>query len=283
MNIKDMRKDLIQASRGCPFKCIFCSVQRSWGGIQRRKSPKRLIDEIKWLIRRFGATSLSFCDDTFTLNRRWVDKVCNLMLKENVEIYWSALTRVDLVDKKRLSLMKKAGCILLFYGVESVSPSILKFIGSKSYSEDLVKRKIIETIASGIDTQVSVIFGWPIDTVETIMHTSRFCQEITRMGTSKIHCHLLFPLPGTRLVKEYSSFIVPNPYPKATQPDLAALPAEYYSLMERYRKYAPDFWMFRNQDLTPIETVKMFADAKLSIIGETYRRLLIQQGFKIDF
>ena len=266
----------IQASRGCSFDCIFCSVQRTWGGFQRRKTPRRLIAEIKQMIKAFDITWLDFCDDTFTLNKEWITKICSLMLKEKIRVRWKVITRIDLVQEKLLSLMKRAGCVEVFYGIESICPRIQRFIGAKTYGEDSVKKNIAKTIAAGIEPVVSVIFGWPVDTPETVNHMSHFCQEIVARGVSRVHTHMLFPLPGTRLTKEYSSAIVPNPYPKVTQPDLGKLPSEFYSLLELHKDYVPDFWMFRSKSIDPVELVKLYAETKLSIIEENiYRRALM--------
>jgi len=262
----------IQASRGCPFNCIFCSVQRTWGGIQRRKSPARLIAEIKHLIENFDVMWLGFVDDTFTLNKKWVIKICNLMLKEKIDLRWKVITRIDLVDEDLLSIMKKSGCVEIFYGVESVVPEIQRFIGSKSYAENLVKKNIAKTIAAGIEPVISVIFGWPIDTLKTVKHMARFCEDVVKRGVSRIHMHMLFPLPGTRLVKEYSSAIIPNPYPKVTQPDLAKIPYELYSLLELHREYVPDFWMFKSKYIDPLKLIRIYAETKLSIIEANIHR-----------
>jgi len=272
-----------QASRGCPFRCIFCSVQRTWGGIQRRKSPRKVIDEIKYFINEFGARQLDIRDDTFTLNKNWVIKICKLMLKENIEIDWRVSTRIDLIDRNLLNLMKKAGCKGIFYGVEHISPKIQRFIGSKFYTADFVEKKVVDTIAAGMDAQISVIFGWPVSTRKTAIKLSQFCQKIRRKGVWQIHIHLLFPLPGTRLVKEYSSAIVPNPYPKLTQPGLKRVPQEYYALLKRHSKYVPDFWMFRSKDIEPNELLRIYADTKLMMVEENIRQLSILGMSSVNF
>jgi len=267
---RDFRRLPFQASRGCPFKCIFCSVQRTWGEIQRKKSPKRIIDEIKYYINEFGLEQLCIYDDTFTLDKNWITEICSLMLKEKISIKWNILTRVDLVGKDLLKTMKNAGCVGIFFGVESVSPQVQELIG-KVYTEEFIKKKVAETVAEGMLAQVSVIFGWPVDTPRTVDRLSRFCQKMARVGVG-IHQHMLFPLPGTKLTEEYSSSIIPNPYPKMTQPSLAKLPPEYYSILERHKEYVPDFWMFKSEDIDPQELSRIFAETKISIVEENIHR-----------
>jgi len=132
----------------------------------------------------------------------------------------------------------------------------------------------------GMDPQVSVIFGWPVDTPKTVAHLSEFCQRMARMGVG-IHQHMLFPLPGTRLTQDYSSHIIRNPYPKMTQGGLARLPDEYYAIMERHPEHVPDFWMFRSDLISPEEVIKIFAETKLIIAEENARQAMLYQRLGI--
>jgi radical SAM superfamily enzyme YgiQ (UPF0313 family) len=124
-------KSSIICSRGCPFNCRFCSVTKMWGARCRFRSVESVITELKEMNTKYDITYVSFWDDTFTLNKRFVKRLCDSILKENLNLRWTCYSRVDTVSKNLLKLMKKAGCIAIFYGVESGSEKVLHIVGKK--------------------------------------------------------------------------------------------------------------------------------------------------------
>lgn len=261
---KDDRVLPLQGSRGCIYRCIFCSVWETWR-TYRTKNPSNLIAEIKSLVDRFGVERIHFCDDNFTLNRRWVLRVCELLSKSNYSVSWNTMTRADLVDSRILQSMRKVGCDVLFYGIESVSPRILRLIGNKP-NREISQYAIDLALEAGIDVEISVIFGFPKETRKEMFQTRNFCLlNLRKEGVSHVHPHVLFPLPGTLIVEKYLDTIIRNPYPKLTQPSLTSIPAWIFELMEANQPMVPDFWMFRtNMQLEPF--FRFLCELKLEIL-----------------
>lgn len=112
-------------SKGCIFNCIFCSVP----ALSKRKvlfrSIKNVIHEIQILNSRYGVNSVHFMDDLFTINRQRTAEFCHQLLVSGIKIRWRALSRVDTVNEELLSLMAKAGCYKLAFGIESGTSRIL--------------------------------------------------------------------------------------------------------------------------------------------------------------
>ncbi len=139
----------IQTSRGCPFECNFCV--RTYGKEVIYRSVENIIVEIEEAVKKYGIKSIRFMDDTFTLDKNHVIELCNRILKRNLKFSWSCLSRVDVVDKEMILLMKKAGCKRIYLGIETSSQRILDFF-KKGYKASLISEQIRIIKKSGIET-----------------------------------------------------------------------------------------------------------------------------------
>lgn len=116
--------------RGCPHSCIFCNS--IWGKKVRLNSAFYIFNLMKKMIREFGIKEIMFYEDTFCINRKRIFKLCDLIIKEKMDIAWSCSANIRGLDKPLLSKMKEAGCWLISVGIESGSDKILKFIKKPS-------------------------------------------------------------------------------------------------------------------------------------------------------
>lgn len=185
----------IVSSRGCPYKCIFCSTAAFSGQEVRLNSAERILQEIKYLIEKCHTKEIQFTEDLFTFSRSRVNALCELITKENLDVAWGCLSRVDYVDEALLNRMHEAGCREIFYGVESGSQSILDRCGKHQTVEKA--RKAIElTKTANMDVCAAFILGLPGETHETIQKTRDFILETL---PSETRLNLLVPYPGTSL------------------------------------------------------------------------------------
>lgn len=167
----------LMGSRGCPFLCTYCSAHSLWGKNVRYRSVDNIIKEIKLLKEKYHSEELRFLDDNLTLNRPWIEELCDSLIKEKLNIKWSCLTRVNLIDEKLLKLMIKAGCYDIDIGVESGSPRILKLM-AKNISLDDVLRCDRLFNKYGISWTAFFITGFPYETKEDLMATANFMKKI---------------------------------------------------------------------------------------------------------
>ncbi len=188
----------IITSRGCPYKCIFCSGPRLFGRRVRFRDPMLVVDEIEQIHKVFGFNRLNIVDDTFTLNHRHAHAVCDEIMRRNLKIEWTVFARADTVTTDILKKMKQAGCSWLLYGAESASPEILKTI-KKGTTPDDIRRGTKLATEAGIGVFNSFIFGLPGESPETARQSLDFAAELNRDYDAKYGFHLLSPLPGTEL------------------------------------------------------------------------------------
>jgi len=182
-------------SRGCPYRCIFC--YNNWRDTPvRYHNPERVVKELNQLAEVYAAKAFYFHDDTFTANRRRVQKICELMIGNGLsEFPWSAWTRADLVDLEMLKTMKKAGCAKLEFGFESGSQRVLNVLKKGTTVEQNMKA-IRLCKEAGIWAAGAFMVGNPSETLEEIGMTERFIEE---SNLDEFHVSITTPFPGTEL------------------------------------------------------------------------------------
>jgi len=188
----------IMASRGCPFHCTFCN-KSVWGQRTRFRKPELIIEEIKWLHDKYGVREIFFQDDTFNLNRKWAERIFNLIIDNglNEDIIYKTPFRANeqLVDKELLELAKRAGFRYIFYGVESGNQEMLNSM-KKALTIREIKRAFELTHSVGLKTIASFMIGLPGETKETIKGTINLWKELNPYVTG---CSFATPLPATEL------------------------------------------------------------------------------------
>lgn len=184
----------IITSRGCPYRCVFCS-KSVFGNKYRNNSPDYVISEIQFLNEKFGIEEIKFYDDVFTMNRQWVTDICQRLKKEKIDIPWTCETRVNLVDKKLLKIMKEAGCYMIAYGVESGDQGILNNL-KKDITLDQASEAFKLTHNAGIESVAYFMIGSPEETPETIKKTIDFAKNL---NPDFAQFSITIPYPGTEL------------------------------------------------------------------------------------
>jgi len=191
---------LIQSTRGCPYNCTFCSGAKVNGKMLRYRSVEHVIKELKMLKEKYGVKEFHMIDDNFTLNKDYVTKFCNALLREKLNLFWATPNgiRLDTLDRNVLKLMKKAGCYAVSVGIESGSDRVLKLM-KKHLDTKNIREKIGLIHEVGLRVTGLFILGYPDETVKEIKKTAKFARKL-KIDRAQFGCFL--PLPGTEIYYE---------------------------------------------------------------------------------
>lgn len=201
---------LLEATRGCHYRCHFCLLEMYRKGY-RKKDPEQVIREVTYLVREAGARTGYFIDLEFTAVRDDVWDLCDRLASAGLPFEWACQTRADYVDRPLLQLMKRAGCRLIHFGVESGSARILAATNKRIVLEQ-IERGIAETKRAGIDQLCFFMFGFPGETPDDMEATIAFAK---RLNPTYASFHAVTPYRGTRLYEmSGSSELFPEVFSK---------------------------------------------------------------------
>lgn len=193
------------SSRGCPFNCDFCS-RPVFGNTFRTRSPENIVAEIKE-ITHLGYERVWFADDCFTLNKKHMLHVCDLIVQHHLDVGWECLSRVDSLDTDVANAMQRAGCIRVFFGIESGNDSVLKVM-NKQITIGQARKAVYVAKAAGLQVGAFFIVGYPGESDKTILDTIRFASTLP---LDYLSFTLPYPIPGTPLherIKDNGNFVV---------------------------------------------------------------------------
>jgi anaerobic magnesium-protoporphyrin IX monomethyl ester cyclase len=184
----------LTTSRGCVYWCDFCSTVRMHGRKYRMRSPKNVVDELELLHKTYGVNKFTFCDDAFTVDQLRTETLCDEILKRGLKIEWNCGTRVDMLTKELLAKMKAAGCISVWFGVESGSQQVLDAM-KKGITLELTMKVFGWVREQGLKPVPNVILGFPSETKESAWKTIKFVEKISPDDVS--FYNVATPFPGT--------------------------------------------------------------------------------------
>ncbi|WP_066310211.1 radical SAM protein [Bacillus sp. FJAT-29814] len=199
MEFYQEQSNISTARGGCPFQCPFCSGSYIWEGRRRPRTPENIMEELKMLYEQRGAEYTFFSEDLFTVNKKWVRKLLELINQLDYPIKWGCATRVDCVDEQLIADMAAAGCVSIQFGVESGSQRILDSV--KGITKEQVGKVIRACKKYNIHVASSFMVPFPQDTRETLMETKEFIKQLYDEG-SQIYMSFTSPFPGTEFYQK---------------------------------------------------------------------------------
>jgi len=202
-------------SRGCPYHCIFCE-KSIFGSRWRARSPQNVLAEMEQIVKQQGIRSIILYDDLFTLQKQRVIEICQGILERGLKFEWKCEGRVDRIDGEMLQWMKKAGCKLIAYGVESGNQAGLDYL-QKGIGLSQIRQAFELTHQAGIKPMAYFILGIPVETFDQELRTIEFAKEL---NPEYAQFSILSPFRGTKLFEEgkikgwYQEVDANNPYDK---------------------------------------------------------------------
>ncbi|HWR33596.1 MAG TPA: radical SAM protein [Chitinophagaceae bacterium] len=190
----------VEAGRGCPFKCAFCSTSPFWQRKHRTKSAARIVEEIKYIRQFHEVSRVHFTHDLFTTNADWVEEVCHALIQAELGVKWTCSSRIDTISEPLIALMAQAGCNAIFFGIESGSERILKLI-----DKDIPFETTCEIISIcykyGVSPNGGLILGFPFEDTESFRDTFNAYVQLLKRGMKPLHIFSYCPFAQSSLYK----------------------------------------------------------------------------------
>jgi anaerobic magnesium-protoporphyrin IX monomethyl ester cyclase len=190
-------------SRGCPYRCTFCTSEQMWGPIYMTRKPELVVEEITWLVTKYKLDAIEIVDLTMAVNRTWFHKFLLLLKEANLGIKWSmpSGTRSEILDEEILTLLKETGCTFFALAPESGSQRSLEKI-KKKVSLPHLAQALKTGSRLGMTIKMNIIVGFPFETRRDIFATFKFLMKSAFFGAQDGGVNIFRAYPGTQLFKE---------------------------------------------------------------------------------
>lgn len=200
--------NLIEAGRGCPYNCTFCSTCLMWSRRSRMKSPSRIFREMKVLHERYGLDQFRLVQDNFTSNQKFLAHFCDFFQRYNSGFSWKTDSRIDCLDEGQLQAMSASGCRRIYFGMESASPRMQNIINKHLNLEGVVP--LLRQCANhGIAAETGFMIGFPEETIKDIEATLAAGIEYRHSGVNNdVTFTKVVALAGTQIFKEQLSNLI---------------------------------------------------------------------------
>jgi radical SAM superfamily enzyme YgiQ (UPF0313 family) len=184
---------MVTPHRGCPYPCSYCTAQTFYGSKLRRRSVARVVAEIEHNIEQLGVREFFFWSDTFTIDKRYVMALAKAL--EPLGISWASNSRVDTIDEEMAGAMRRAGCWMISFGIESGDQSVLDMVGKGAKVEEANDAVRISKQA-GLKVAGHFVLGIPGETRESLDKTLALARKLP-LDFVQFYCAV--PFPGSRL------------------------------------------------------------------------------------
>ncbi len=192
----------MNATRGCPYQCTFCSSPTMWTTRYASRTPADVVAEIKHYMATYQATNFDFQDLTAIVKKEWVLDFATRLLDEKLNITWQipSGTRSEALDEDVLPLLVKSGCTNLTYAPESGDEETLQLIKKKIKPERML-HSMRAAVKAGCNVKANFIFGFPTDTTASILRTFNFLAKMAVLGVHDVSIAPLRPYPGSEIFR----------------------------------------------------------------------------------
>jgi radical SAM superfamily enzyme YgiQ (UPF0313 family) len=190
----------MMATRGCPYRCTFCSSPNMWTTRYYLRSPGDVVDEIAELAQQYRVTNIDFEDLTAIIRRDWILAFCAELERRGLKITYQlpSGTRSEALDAEVLAALWRTGCRNITYAPESGSPETLRIIKKKLHPERVLA-SMREAKRLGLSLKANLMIGLPEESRAQIWETLRFGMRAAWIGVDDLPLFPFSPYPGTEL------------------------------------------------------------------------------------
>lgn len=185
-------------SRGCPFLCTFCTAHQVWGRRYRKRSPKKIIEEMRFLKDKYDIEEIVFEDDNITLDMERAEKLFDLMVENKLNLQWTVPNGIAAyaLTPRLIDKMQKSGCQKINFAIESGSQRVLSEVIKKPLQLDKVGALIKYSRSIGLEVGAFFIFGMPGETLDEVRESFRYIRKYKLLSAN---ISVAFPLLGSKI------------------------------------------------------------------------------------
>jgi radical SAM superfamily enzyme YgiQ (UPF0313 family) len=191
------------ATRGCPYRCTFCSSPRMWTTRYTTREPALVVDEIEGYVRRYGVEAVDFYDLTAIVKPDWILEFCRLLDERSLRITWQlpSGTRSEALDEPVLRAMYRSGCRNVSYAPESGSDRTLRAV-KKKVNLGHLEESMRAAVRIGLNVKANILIGFPDEGAQDVRDTLRFILRMARIGVHDASVWTFSPYPGSALFEQ---------------------------------------------------------------------------------
>jgi len=252
----------MSGSRGCPYRCDYCSLIHTGGKVYRRRDPIKIVDEYEYLVDRYGVKQIGFIDPIYPLVKKDLEPFVNELISRGLDkkCQWLSETRADRLDRETSELMYKGGCRRVLMGIESGVDLLLGNV-NKNITTAKVRAGVENARAAGIQTVGLFMIGMPGETPEMTKETVEFAVDLD-LDFAKFA--ITVPFPGSKLFEDrwqkdlfrddWENYTTFNP-----DPDRLIYHPEGYDPAQLVKMQS---WALRRFYMRPRQLKKQFVDLR---------------------
>ncbi len=195
---------IVTTSRGCPYKCVFCSNFVVWGRTWRGRSPKNVVDELESVVKTYGVKQIDFYDENMTLDKKRMADICDQIVERGLHFEWFTPNgiRADTLDETLLRKMKRAGCKKIRVAPESGVQRVVNDVIGKSLDLKAVENAVILCKKVGVKVGCFFVLGLIGETKADIEETIKFAYKLRSLGADSLIFSIAMPVYGTALYEQ---------------------------------------------------------------------------------
>ncbi|WP_017417053.1 B12-binding domain-containing radical SAM protein [Clostridium tunisiense] len=196
-NFKKNDSLMLEAGRGCPFKCSFCSTSVFWKRKYRVKLAEKIVDDMEYYNKTHKVTKFKLEHDMLTANKKYIKELCEHISIMKMDYTWTCSARIDCLDEDILKEMRRANCTGIYLGIETGSARMQKIENKNLNLENAPKiLKILKQLEFNVT--VSFIYGFYEENIEDFRETLKLMEKCLEFDIDSIQLHKYMALPGTK-------------------------------------------------------------------------------------
>lgn len=207
---KQINTAIVSCSRGCPNDCEFCCSRTVWGNGVTYRSPQNIIQEIDDIQNKFNTNTFFFSDLTFNSSSKWVFEFCNQIIASGLSFNWYCMCTIRGINEELISIMSKAGCKKIGFGIESLDDDVSNTIKSFKHPSIMKMNEIFDLCAlHGVFTKSYLMIGLPHEKIDILLN---YKEDVYKLKVDEIKISFYTPFPGTYAFDKYKNQLIQNDF-----------------------------------------------------------------------